>query len=344
MLLSQNNLPSISIVSCTWNADTSMFEQVLKALRSQNYPKKLIEHIVMDAGSTNGTIELARKYGCKVYLHPELKNKEWVRASLGFKRIKGKILLIIQSDNLITSKNWMRRMIQPFLENKNIFATYTAHYSYKKSMSATTRYGALIGANDPIISSFFLDKIEKVAMTQDRYNKGQIVSENKNYYVVKFDRNEWTPPLGDNGQMVLKSVMDRVNKNPEEYRHVDAFAKMFDLGFDTCGVVKNSIIHVITPDILHFVRRRIEIKNMFYDKLRSKKGYLIFNWNSKRDRINLIKYIIFSLTFIPTIYQSIRGYLKIRDSAWFLHPAICFLMLFAYGFSETKWIIKRSLA
>ena len=58
-----NNLPSISIVTCTYNVNLKLFEKVLKALREQVYPKRLIEHIVMDAGSSNGTVELAKKFG-----------------------------------------------------------------------------------------------------------------------------------------------------------------------------------------------------------------------------------------------------------------------------------------
>lgn len=341
MKIKKNLLPTISIVTCTYNANLPLFEKVLKALRAQVYPKNLIEHIIMDAGSTNGTIELAKKYGCKVYMHPELLQEEQARASIGFKRAKGKILLIVESDNVVTSKNWMMRMVEPFLANKKVFCTYCAYYSYEKNMSATTRYGALIGANDPIISPFFLDKIEKVAMTQEKYNKGTIIKETKNYYIVKFNKDNF-PPLGDNGQMVLRSVMNKVNDDPKKYLHLDTFAKMFDLGYDTCGVVKSSVIHVITPDIWRMVTRRIQIKNTFFDKRRGKRRFLIYDKNSAKDRINLLKYIVFSLLIIPTLYQSIKGYLKIRDNAWFLHPIICFLMLFAYGFSEVKWAIKRA--
>lgn len=335
------SLPSISIVSCTYNANLRLFEQVLKALRAQDYPKKLIEHIVMDAGSKNGTVELAKKFGCIVYIRPDLVEHEQVRASLGFKKAKGKIILIIQSDNLVTSTNWIARMVQPFLENKNIFCTYTTHYSYKKNMSATTRYGALIGANDPIISPYFLDKIEKIPMTRKRYDKGEIINENEKYYVVKFNRENF-PPLGDNGQMVLRSVMEKVNKNSKDYMHLDTFSKMFDLGFDTCGVVKSSIIHVITPDIIRLATRRIQIKEKFFDDKRKTRRFLVYDANSRKDKINLLKYIVYSTTFIPTLYQSVTGYLKIRDSAWFLHPIICFLMLVAYSYSETKWKIKES--
>src|SRR3990167_4959361 len=336
-----NKFPSISIVTCTYNSNLVLFEAVLKALRSQNYPRKLIEHIVMDAGSSNGTVELAKKFGCKVFVRPDLKDEEQMRASIGLKKAKGKIILIIQSDNIVIGKNWLRRMAEPF-ENKKVFCTYTAQYSYKKNMSATTRYGALIGANDPIISPYFLDKIEKTTMIQKKYNKGKIIWETPNYYVVKFEKHNF-PPLGDNGQMVLRSVMEKVNKDPGEYLHLDTFSRMFDLGYDTCGVVKASIIHVITSDIKRFVTRRIQLKEKFFDDRRNNRRFLIFDINSKKDRINLIKYVIFSLTFVPTLFQGARGYLKIRDSAWFLHPVICFIMLIAYGYSEFKWILKKSL-
>lgn len=332
-------LPSISIVTYTYNTNLDTFERTLKALKNQGYPKRLIEHIIIDAGSTNGCVELAKKYGCKVFLRPDLVDEEQMRASIGYKKAKGKIILIIQSDNIVVGRDWFKKMVEPFKE-KGVFCTYTAHYSYKKNMSAITRYGALIGANDPLISPFFLDKIEKVNMITKRYNKGKILKENKNYYIVKFDKNNF-PPLGDNGQMVLRSVMEKVNKDPKKYLHLDTFAKMFDLGYDTCGVVKSSIIHVITPDITKFVIRRIQLKEKFFDNRKDKRRFLIYDKNSNKDKINLLKFIFFSATFVFPLLQSTKGYLRIRDRAWFLHPFICFLMLAAYSYSEIKWIIRR---
>lgn len=334
-----NNLPSISILTVTYNSDLALFEQVLVALRSQKYPKKLIEHIVMDAGSNNGTVELAEKYGCKVFIRPDLKVEEHMRAGIGFKKAKNKIVLIIQSDNLVTSKNWLRKMVQPFIDNREIFCTFTERYSYKKGMSTTTRYGALIGANDPLISPYFLDKIEKIPMARKKYNKGKIIAENKDYFTVKFD-SENCPPLGDNGQLVLRSVISKVNRNPKEYMHLDTWTKMFDLGYTTCGVVKTSVIHVITPNIYKLAIRRVQIKEKFFDGKKNKRRFLVYDSNSRKDRINLLKFIFYSITFVPTIFQSISGYLKIKDKAWFLHPVICFVMLVAYSMSEIKGKIR----
>ena len=47
-----------------------------------------------------------------------------------------------------------------------------------------------------------------------------------------------------------------------------------------------------------------------------------------------MKFVIFSLTLIEPIFESIRGYTKIREPAWFLHPLMCLLMVFGYGWSE----------
>ena len=59
------SLPSISIITPTWNSNLPLFERVLRTLAGQSYPKHLIEHIVIDAGSENGTAELAKDMGVK---------------------------------------------------------------------------------------------------------------------------------------------------------------------------------------------------------------------------------------------------------------------------------------
>ena len=137
------SLPSISIITPTWNSNLPLFERVLRTLAGQSYPKHLIEHIVIDAGSENGTAELAKRYGCKVSVRSDLKVQEQVRASLCIKMAKHDLILVLQSDNIPISTNWLREMVQPFIDNSDVFCTYSAYNDYEKNMSETTRYGAL---------------------------------------------------------------------------------------------------------------------------------------------------------------------------------------------------------
>ncbi len=334
-----NKYPTVSIYTGSLNPDLKIFKKVLEALKKQTY-KNVIEHIVMDGGSTNGTIELAKKYGCSVDVRPHLMLLNQVRFSEGVKKAKGELVLCLETDNIPTSKTWLAEMVQPFIDNRKVFCTFSAYNDYEKGMSATTRYGAFFGAADPTL--YYLGRCDKIPLTQKRYDKGRIIKDTPGYWVVEFDK-ESLPTMGDNGHMFRNSAMSKVNKDPNEYVHPDVFVDMLELGYNTCGVVKNTVIHVIPPNIFYYAKRRFQVKREFYDERRGKRKYLVFNWQSARDRRNLIKFIIFTITFVHPTYESIKGYLKIRDWAWFLHPVLAVVMLTSYSLSEMVWFIEKTL-
>jgi cellulose synthase/poly-beta-1,6-N-acetylglucosamine synthase-like glycosyltransferase len=58
-------LPKISVIVASMNNEETI-EECLKALLAQNYPADNIEIIVMDGGSRDATIEIAKKYPVKV--------------------------------------------------------------------------------------------------------------------------------------------------------------------------------------------------------------------------------------------------------------------------------------
>lgn len=332
------SLPSISIITPTWNSNIPLFERVLRVIASQSYPKDLVEHIVIDAGSTNGTAELARRYGCEVIVRSDLKVQEQVRASLCIKKAKHDLVLVLQSDNIPTSNHWLREMVQPFIDHSNVFCTYSAYNDYEENMSATTKYGAFFGTGDPTL--YYLGKSDKIPLTQTFYDKGEIKAEYSKYWLVTFTKNT-LPTMGDNGQMFLRSAMEKVNKDSKSYVHLDAFMDLVELGYTTCGVVKNSIIHVIPPNISTYAKRRVQVKETFYDGRRGNRKYLVFDWKSSRDRWNIFRFIVASYTFVYPMYESIRGFMIIREAAWFLHPVICFLMAWEYTKSECKWQVSQ---
>lgn len=333
-------LPRISIVTGTLNPNLKLFDKVLRSVKNQHYPQDKIEHLVMDGGSTNGCRELARRYGCIVVVPKGQWRREQIRPALGIMRAKGKLILILESDNILAGKDWLRKMVKPFLDNDKVVCSFSAYNAYEKDMSLTTRYCGLFGSPDPTL--YYLKKTEKIRMDQSAYDKGTVIKETEDYWLVRFDK-ENLPTLGDNGHMFRKSAMMEVLEDPKTYTHTDAFAQMVRKGHNDFAAVKNSLIHVMNPDVLTLVNRRVEVKERYTDDRRGWRHYLVFNWRSREDRWNICTYIFFSLTFIQPLMVSIRGYLKIRDSAWFLHPVICFLMVVAYGWSEVVFQTKRFL-
>lgn len=330
--------PSITIITGTLNSNLSIFAKALLSIKAQQYPKSCIKHIVMDGGSTNGCADLAKQFGCKVVVRDDNPDDEQMRPALAIQMAKSDLILILESDNILTSQDWLSKMVEPFKENKKVFFTFSAYNHYEKDSSITTKYCALFGSPDPTI--YYLNKTEKIRMDQTQYNKGDILKETRDYYIVQFNRNN-LPTLGDNGHMFLTSAIKKVVKDPATYLHTDAIRKLLDLGYDTFGVAKNSVIHVQNPNLINLVKRRIEVKRKFYDKKRGKRKYLVFDWHSSKDQISLIKYIVLSFTFIIPLFESIRGYTKIKDRSWFLHPIICLMMVIGYAISEIRWLLEK---
>lgn len=333
-----SHLPSISIITNFFNPDLEIFQKSLESIKKQKYPKKLVEHLIMDAGSTTPAISLAKKYGCKIISKPDLVLKSQERLSLGIKASKHDIILILETDNILIGSDWLLKMVEPFIREEDISFTYSMYNGYKKDMPLLTKYFALFGVND--IYLYYLKKTEKMPLDNKEYDKGEIIKKEKNYYVVKFVTKD-LPPLGDNGIMIRRKIINGINNNPKKFLHTDAVYNLVQNGYNHFGVVKNSIIHYSGGNIIKQYKNRVLMKKMFYDKYRGKRDYLTFNPNSKKEIINTIKFSFYSMTFFFPFIRSIQGYLKKREIAWFLNPIVCFVAFTMYVYSEITFFAKR---
>ena len=59
------NYPKVSIITPSYN-QSQFIEETILSIKDQDYPN--IEHIVIDGGSTDGTIEILKKYGRLIWI------------------------------------------------------------------------------------------------------------------------------------------------------------------------------------------------------------------------------------------------------------------------------------
>ena len=99
--------------------------------------------------------------------------------------------------------------------------------------------------------------------------------------------------------------------------------------------VKAGIIHIFSGDVKTFARkqkRRIR-DYLYYSKL----GVRKYPWG-RINKIGLAKFILSCLFLFPLLIQSIKGYLKKPDRAWFFHTIACWLTLWEYGWGRIDGI------
>jgi peptidoglycan-N-acetylglucosamine deacetylase len=63
--LAENKYPKITVIVAAYNSQQTI-EECLKSILSLDYPEGLIEVIVMDGGSKDGTVQMAQKFPIKV--------------------------------------------------------------------------------------------------------------------------------------------------------------------------------------------------------------------------------------------------------------------------------------
>jgi len=106
---------SISIVIPTYNSAKTL-PACLESIREQDYPVDKVEIIIADAWSSDGTLEIARRFTDKIYCNL-LKTGEAGKA-VGVGYVRGEVVALIDSDNILPERGWIRSMMGPFLDGE----------------------------------------------------------------------------------------------------------------------------------------------------------------------------------------------------------------------------------
>ena len=322
---------SVSVVMASFNSERTISKS-LESVRSQNYPQEMIEIIIADGGSKDKTLTIAKKYNVRINNVPqELQNAEYNKG-IGVNAAKNEILLLLDSDNILPHKEWMSKMIVPFIQNKNIVGVEPLRFHYDPKMTLLDRYFSLLGGNDPV--AYYLNKDSHLSWAFEIYNLYGKSKDMGDYYLVTFSPGK-IPALGGNGAAIRrKLLLKEASADPDHFFHIDVNVDLIRKGYNTYAIFKDSIIHLTNNNVIPFLKRRKYYIEKYHFEDMSKRRFSVYE--PPKDTFNLIKYCFYSATFIKPLYDSLRGFVKIRDIAWFLHPVMCFAMLLIYGSATIK--------
>lgn len=101
---------NVSIIIPTKNNGDTI-EKCLSSIKNLDYPKEKIEVIIVDGHSSDDTVEIAKKYGCKVIF--ENKRTISYARDLGVKYAGSEFIAFTDAD-CVVDRNWIRELIKHF--------------------------------------------------------------------------------------------------------------------------------------------------------------------------------------------------------------------------------------
>lgn len=313
--------PLITIIIATYNSANKL-PKVLNAINNQTIEKNKYEILVVDGGSTDETLKIAKMYHCKVINNPDT---EPVKAKfLGLLNSKGKYLMYLDHDEVLMDKNSLIKKIRVFEENKNIYCVVGSGYVNPDDYPFINNYINEFG--DPF--SFFIYRLSKDFryFIKNMIDKFVLIKNTPDYAVLKIDNadNNILIELCAGGSIFDKkfiaSKFPEVLKNPQLIPH---FYYMINKLNQNLAITRNDpIMHFSSDDLKKYINKiKWRVKNnIFHIDTLGKAGFTgRVQYQSSFLKIKKLLYLPYVFSIILPLIDSLVLCATRKDFRYIIH-------------------------
>ena len=332
--------PLVSIVIATLNSENTL-PKVLSSIRKQSYPQKKLEILVIDGGSKDKTLDIARAYGGMIIHNPKV---DLVFAKhLGYKKAKGKFLLFLDSDEVLENRNSIKLKYLTMLGNDGVKAVVSSGYKKPTPYPSINYYINEYG--DPFSLFMYRSSRDTDWFLNELLGKYPKVKEDNQRAIFDFGRSP-NPPFIEfisMGVMIdleyAKKVFPKILISPSF--HIHLFYLLLSKNNLLAIMKKDSVIHYSAATIKGYLKKiKSRIKNNVYTTSMGMGG---FKGRERRYtkwcRIKKFLFIPYSLTIVFPCLDSISLFLTRRKTIYFVHSFLCLYTLLLIVFYYTMKLV-----
>ncbi len=287
-------------------------ERALESIFSQDYPKEKIEVVIADGGSSDRTLEIAKRFGCLVVGNPARKAEPGVER--GFAVATGDVWVILAADNPLYDPGFLSALTEPF-SDPSIGAVVPQVVSTSED-GLTARYLNLF--SDPV--NHFIYGAATAPIT---FKHAYKVLDRTQSYVI-YDFASGPMPLIGLAQWVAvrKGFARPPGTELDDLAPVEA---LIDSGLKVAYAPNARIEHHSVAGIADFTRKfgpRISTRL-------AQKSEPIWarsrTWSRLR-RARALIWPFYSVLVLPGLAQACYGYLRDSRLEWFYHPVVSLVL------------------
>lgn len=301
-----NKLPKISIIIPTLN-DAEGLLKCIKSIERQAYPKNLIEIIVIDDGSTDNTMGVAKKYATKVLVNGQRDvYKSW---AMGLHASKGEYSYMLEQEIELRGNHFFQKMLNPLVKDKSITASFTRKYP-RADQPWITRFISYHPSQCDPLYEFFTPSVESTFVKEKSgyiicdYSSGEIPPFGRMFYRMSCLRNSG---LWENNRWYdLDTILVLVKEGYTKYAYVP-----------TAG-----LYHKHAKTLSQLTNKRIRnLKNHYLPEF-SKLRYKWLDLDSKKGVLKIIFWVIYANLIIPATIRGLIRAIKHKDLVLLMEPIV----------------------
>ena len=297
--------PRLSIVMPTYNAESDL-QRFFKYFILQNIQRSWVELLIVDGGSTDKTLEIARTYGARIVQNPYKLAEPGV--ALGFEKASADLVMILAADNIFPDPGAIMTMITVF-DDKRITAAFPKH----DTGPGDTLYSRYINTfTDPFTHFVYGD----AANARTFHKMYKTLSHTNIYDIYDYQSNPLRPIIAlAQGFTIRKSFMPPRKEISDDILTVYRLIREGKLLAYVHGV---TLWHYTIRDTKQFIakqRRAVENALLRADSGITKRNRIM----TPVQRMRFYLFIPYALTIVPALIQSILGFITTGEIMWLTH-------------------------
>ncbi len=317
--MEDKTVPLVSVIIATFHSE-KVLSRTLQAIREQNYLQDKIEILIIDGGSKDRTLEIAKEYGCEIYPNPYT---DPVHAKLiGMQNAKGKYVVTIDHDEVMQNRNSIQAKVRALESHPECKVALCSGYERPRNYPLLNQYISDFG--DPF--SLFIYRFPKDHMFFERAVRRDCVTlfDNRDYCVVSF-RDRKRPVIMELcclGTMIEREYFSRI---PGALEDGAVFTQLFYIMLErgTQEVVlmrEDPLLHYSVDSFKAYLPKlKWRVVNNIHFQDQGNNG---FNGRIRyQDGLNVKKYFfpIYSVTLFPVLFDGIYYCFSRKNPVYLLH-------------------------
>lgn len=307
-------MKKVTIIMPTYNAERTI-EKSLVSIREQAYEQDKIEILVVDGGSSDQTVDIAKKYGAVILKNP-YKLPESAK-EIGFLAATGEYAMYMDSDEIFQNVESIKKRIRIFDEEpnlKNIVATGKISESQANPTVVYSNY-----VSDPF--SFFVYRLNgnnRFKELRKQYN----CELKKEHVLFRFCKNDSLPLFDAATNMFEMECARRMYNEADNKKYFIAniFEFMVRDNLMMAMLYDDFIYHIPEDTYKIFLRKmKWRVINNVYKPEDEGIGFAARSQGNVTLNVRKYLYILYSASIILPVYDAVRLSVICKDKAFLLH-------------------------